>query len=127
MTEVPREFRSTGEHTLSRLDNKNQQIIAATADRIHTETAQGIVSVWRWYPSPLSGEDEPALAADLHDAFADSLKRLQRAMETSQDDDEQRDLIAQLTALVDGYMRDIKPKRNSRRASAYATPGSCAG
>ena len=110
MNEVPREFRSTGEHTLSRLDNKNQQIIAATADRIQSETAQGIVAVWRWYPPPLSGQDEPPLAADLHDAFADSLKRLQRAMETSQDDDERRDLIAQLTALVDGYMRDIKPK-----------------
>ena len=79
MNEVPREFRSTGEHTLSRLDNKNQQIIAATADRIQSETAQGIVSVWRWYPPPLSGQDEPPLATDLHDAFADSLKRLQRA------------------------------------------------
>ena len=46
MNEVPRECRSAGEKTGSRQERKNLEIIQATAGRIQSEIAEGIVDAW---------------------------------------------------------------------------------
>ena len=115
MNEVPRELRSAGEKTVSRQERKNLEIIQATAGRIQSEIAEGIVDAWTHDP-----EAAVPQAADVHDAFEGSLKQLQRAIETTRSESEQSDLCAQVTVLIDDYMRDIKPKAQIKSCIALS-------
>ena len=115
MNEVPRELRSAGEKTVSRQERKNLEIIQATAGRIQSEIAEGIVDAWIHDP-----EAAVPQAADVHDAFEGSLKQLQRAIETTRSESEQSDLCAQVTVLIDDYMRDIKPKAQIKSCIALS-------
>jgi hypothetical protein len=109
MNEIPSDFRSVGERTVSRLEELNRQIIDAYDDQLtrgYSGPANELRCLWTGEIETGFGEAEP-----FETEFWAAHDQMNRSyLDDDLDDGALKEMAERLTELIDGYVKALRPR-----------------